>query len=232
MCAGGSASGRRRRGRGYPQSQWLTSTSSRCTACRRSIRPTRRCSTTSRSRFLPGRQDRRARLQRRGQVDACCGSWPASTPSTAARRSSRPARPSACSSRSPTSTRARTCAATSRTASPRRARCSTASTSWPPTTPTRPPTSSPRLQAQIDAADAWNLDTNVEYAMDALRLPAGRRRRHARSPAASAAASRCAGCCSARPTCCCSTSRPTTSTPSRSPGSSATSPSTRAPSWP
>src|SRR3954453_17601485 len=27
------------------------------------------------------------------------------------------------------------------------------------------------LQAQIDAADAWNLDTNVEYAMDALRPP-------------------------------------------------------------
>src|SRR5436189_714262 len=26
-------------------------------------------------------------------------------------------------------------------------------------------------QARIDAADAWNLDTNVEYAMDALRLP-------------------------------------------------------------
>jgi energy-dependent translational throttle protein EttA len=28
-----------------------------------------------------------------------------------------------------------------------------------------------KLQAQIDAADAWNLDTNIEYAMDALRLP-------------------------------------------------------------
>src|SRR3954463_6044609 len=28
-----------------------------------------------------------------------------------------------------------------------------------------------RLQDQIDAADAWNLDTNVDYAMDALRLP-------------------------------------------------------------
>src|SRR4029079_17812254 len=28
-----------------------------------------------------------------------------------------------------------------------------------------------RLQAQIDAADAWNLDTNVEYAMAAQRLP-------------------------------------------------------------
>jgi sulfate-transporting ATPase len=29
------------------------------------------------------------------------------------------------------------------------------------------------LQARIDAADAWNLDTNIEYAMDALRLPPG-----------------------------------------------------------
>src|SRR5205807_10433071 len=27
------------------------------------------------------------------------------------------------------------------------------------------------LQAKIDAADAWNLDTRLEYAMDALRLP-------------------------------------------------------------
>jgi len=30
-----------------------------------------------------------------------------------------------------------------------------------------------RLQSEIDAADAWNLDTNIEYAMDALRLPPG-----------------------------------------------------------
>jgi ATP-binding cassette ChvD family protein len=28
-----------------------------------------------------------------------------------------------------------------------------------------------RLQDEIDAADAWNLDTAIEYAMDALRLP-------------------------------------------------------------
>ncbi len=28
-----------------------------------------------------------------------------------------------------------------------------------------------RIQAQIEAADAWNLDTQLEYAMDALRLP-------------------------------------------------------------
>src|SRR6478672_6050292 len=30
-----------------------------------------------------------------------------------------------------------------------------------------------RLQEQIDAADAWNLDTTLEIAMDALRLPPG-----------------------------------------------------------
>src|SRR5579863_2774688 len=28
-----------------------------------------------------------------------------------------------------------------------------------------------RIQAKIDAADAWNLDTQLDYAMDALRLP-------------------------------------------------------------
>src|SRR5258708_3999334 len=28
-----------------------------------------------------------------------------------------------------------------------------------------------RVQAQIEAADAWNLETQLEYAMDALRLP-------------------------------------------------------------
>ncbi len=63
-------------------------------------------------------------------------------------------------------------------------------------------------------------------------LSAARCRRHARCRAASAAASRCAGCCSSRPICCCSTSRPTTSTPSRWRGSSASSRNTRAPSSP
>src|SRR5207237_4270603 len=29
------------------------------------------------------------------------------------------------------------------------------------------------LQAKIEAADAWSLDTQLEYAMDALRLPPG-----------------------------------------------------------
>src|SRR4051812_15333484 len=43
----------------------------------------------------------------------------------------------------------------------------------PPPPPPPPPAGSPRLQARIDAADAWSLDTNVEYAMDALRTPPG-----------------------------------------------------------
>ncbi len=30
-----------------------------------------------------------------------------------------------------------------------------------------------RIQAQIEAADAWNLETQLDYAMDALRLPPG-----------------------------------------------------------
>ena len=85
-----------------------------------------------------------------------------------------------------------------------------------------------RIQAQIEAADAWNLDTQLDYAMDALRLPAGRRRRHEalrrRAPPRGAVPPAAA----ARPTCCCSTSPPTTSTPSRSRGSSSTWPSTRA----
>ena len=62
--------------------------------------------------------------------------------------------------------------------------------------------------------------------------PAARRRRRGHPlRAASGAASRSAGCCWPRPTCCCSTSRPTTSTPSRSPGSRSTSRTTRARSW-
>ena len=73
---------------------------------------------TSSLSFYPGREDRRARLQRRGQVDAAADHGRAPTRSTAARRSSHPdATRRACSSRSRRSTSPRTCAATSRTAS-------------------------------------------------------------------------------------------------------------------
>ena len=53
-----------------------------------------------------------------------------------------------------------------------------------------------------------------------------------RSRAASGGGWRCAGCCCPSPTCCCSTSRPTIWTPNRWPGSSGSSRTTRAPSWP
>ena len=76
-----------------------------------------------------------------------------------------------------------------------------------------------KLQDRIDAAGAWELDSKLELAMDALRCrpptPTS-----ARCRAANGAAWRCAGCCCSRPTCCCSTSRPTISTPSRWRGSS------------
>ena len=146
----------------------------------------------------------------------CCGSWPASTPTSAARRCSPPARRSACSSRSRSSTRARTCAGTSSTASPRRKalidRFNELSVNYSDETADE----FAELQAKIDAADGWNLDTDARL-RDGRAAPARRPTPTSpRSPAASAAASRSAACCSARPTCCSSTSPPTTSTPSRS----------------
>jgi ATPase subunit of ABC transporter with duplicated ATPase domains len=66
------------------------------------------------------------------------------------------------------------------------------------------------LQDQIEAADAWELET---------------------CRAVSAAGWRCAGCYCRTRTCCCSTSRPTISTPNRSPGSSASSPNSLARWW-
>ena len=56
-------------------------------------------------------------------------------------------------------------------------------------------------RTQIDATDAWEPRPHRStIAMDALRLPARRRRTSPRSPAANAGASRSAGCCcSARP---------------------------------
>ena len=85
------------------------------------------------------------------------------------------------------------------------------------------------LEDKIAAADAWSLERNVDIAMDALRCPpddadvtvlsGGERRRVAL----------CRLLLSG-PTCCCSTSRPTTSTPSRSTGWSVSCRTTPAPS--
>ena len=79
------------------------------------------------------------------------------------------------------------------------------------------------LEDKINAVGAWDIERNVEIAMDALRCPPDDADGRRRSPAARSGASRCAGCCCSTRTCCCSTSRPTTSTPSRSSGSSGSS---------
>ena len=78
-----------------------------------------------------------------------------------------------------------------------------------------------RLQDEIEAKNLWDLDSQVDQAMDALRCPPddadveqalGRRAAPRRAVQAAARGS---------PTCCCSTSRPTISTPRPSPGSKA-----------
>ncbi len=75
------------------------------------------------------------------------------------------------------------------------------------------------LQDEIDAQGLWDLDAQVEQAMDALRCPPGDAPVKSLSGGRSAAW-RCASCCSPSPTSSCSTSRPTISTPRASPGSS------------
>jgi energy-coupling factor transporter ATP-binding protein EcfA2 len=73
-----------------------------------------------------------------------------------------------------------------------------------------------RLQEELDHADAWDIDSKLALAMDALRCPPP-----------DADVSQLSG-----PTCCCSTSPPTTSTPRVCSGWSSTCRSTPAPSSP
>ena len=89
-----------------------------------------------------------------------------------------------------------------------------------------------KVQDKLDAAGAWDLDSKLEMAMDALRCPPGDTPMSAFSPAARSAAWRCAVCCCRRRTSFCSTSRRTISTPSRWSGWSSICSSTRARSSP
>ena len=71
-----------------------------------------------------------------------------------------------------------------------------------------------RLQDEIEAKGLWDLESQVEQAMDALGCrPTTRTSRGSR--AASGGASPSAASCSRSPSSCCSTSRPTISTPRR-----------------
>ena len=80
------------------------------------------------------------------------------------------------------------------------------------TTPTRRPTEMAELQDEIDAQSLWDLDTQVEMAMDALRCPPGDADVDKLSGGEKRRVALCRCCCPS-PTCCCSTSRPTISTP-------------------
>ncbi len=83
------------------------------------------------------------------------------------------------------------------------------------------------IQVEIDTADGWELDRQLEIAMDALRCPPGDADVSTLSGGEKRRVALCRNCCKNR-ICCCSTSRRTISTPSRSPGSSATCASMRA----
>ena len=84
-----------------------------------------------------------------------------------------------------------------------------------------------RLQDQIEAAGAWDLDSRVEQAMDALRLPPPRSAVTRLSGGERRRVALCRLMLQA-PICCCSTSRPTISTPRSWRGWSGTCSSTRA----
>jgi ABC-type uncharacterized transport system YnjBCD ATPase subunit len=148
--------------------------------------------------FLPGRQDRRARLQRRGQVDGPAHHGRASTPRSAATRSSLRARPSACSSRSPISTRARTCAGNVEDGvAETRAlldRFNELAANYSDETADEFAAAQARIDAPTHGTSTPTSSTR--WTRCACRRPTPTSRG---SPAASAAASRSAGCCSARP---------------------------------
>ena len=178
------------------------------------------------------RQDRRARLQRRGQVDASCGSWPGvdtefrGDAHARARRDRRPARAGAAARREQGRARQRRGRRRRDARAARPLQRAGGQLLRRDGRRVRRAAGADRRRRRLEPRHATS---STRWTRCACRRPTPT---SPSSPAASAAASRCAGCCSARPTCCCSTSRPTTSTPSRSRGSSATSPSTRAPSSP
>ena len=78
------------------------------------------------------------------------------------------------------------------------------------------------IQEKLDALDAWDLDSRLEMAMDALRCPPGTCRSRC-SPAASAGVWPCAGCCCRSRTSCSWTNPPTIWMPRPWPGWSTTS---------
>ena len=71
------------------------------------------------------------------------------------------------------------------------------------------------VQEKLDHADAWDLDSRLEMAMDALRCPPPDTLDQKLSAAVKNGVLRYADCCCKSRTFCCSMSRPTISTPRR-----------------
>ena len=178
--------------------------------------------------FYPGAKIGVLGLQRRRQVDAAADHGGRSTPSSAATRSSRPARRSACSSRSPQLDQAKDVrgnvedGVAELRAPARPLQRAVGELLRRDRRRVRAPAGADRRRRRLEPRhDARHGDGRAAAAAGRRRRDEALRRRAPPRRALPAAAAR-------SPTCCCSTSRPTTSTPSRSPGSSATSPTTRA----
>ena len=209
------------------------STSSPCTASRGRYPPDKTVLERHHAELLPGRQDRRARATTAPASRPCCGSWPGSTTSYRGEAQLAPGATVGLLEQEPHLDEAKDVRGQRRGRRRRAAR------------PARPLQRARRellrrdrrrvraaCRTQIDAADAWNLDTMLEHG-DGRAAPAARRRRRDQALRRRAPPRRAVPpAAAARPTCCCSTSPPTTSTPSPSPGSSSTSTTTRARSSP
>ncbi len=72
-----------------------------------------------------------------------------------------------------------------------------------------------RLQDEMDRLNLWDLEQQVEMAMDALQCPPGDSEVTQLSGGERRRIALCPACCSSSPTFCCSTNRPTISTPRR-----------------
>ena len=190
----------------------------------------RSSSRTSGCRFSTAPRSACSALNGAGKTHAAARSWRATTQSSSAKRAladrlSRrlPAR------RSRSSIRPRTCSATSRKASPTikalltrfdeiNAKLRRGAVARGDGQGHRGAGARSRTRSRRPTRGTSTRGSSSRWTRCACRRPTPTSRR---SRAASAAASRSAGCCCSRPTCCCSTSRRTISTPSRSPGSSA-----------
>ena len=154
--------------------------------------------------LLSRRQDRRARRQRLRQIDAAADHGRASTRSSPARASSPRARGSAICRRSRSSTRRSTCAAMSCSASPAKKAILDRYNDLAMNYSDETADEMTKLQDEIEAKGLWDLDSQVDQAMDALGCPpddAGRRqalRRRAAPRRALPAAARTAGTAAAR----------------------------------